>query len=128
MGAGSSELRVGRFEDLEAWQKAIELAVITYKITDTFPKSEIYALTNQMRRASSSISANIAEGFSRHGIKDKLHFYSIAAGSLTELKSFVYLAEKLGYLSTDDQQQTLTEIEPTHKLLNGLIRSTKERL
>lgn len=70
------------FEDLEVWQKAIDLAVEIYSITKTYPKEELYALSNQMRRAASSISANIAEGYGRYNIKEKTQFYKIANGSL----------------------------------------------
>lgn len=90
-----------KFEDLTCWQEAIDLAVVIYRQTGTFPNSERFGLTNQLRRAASSISANIAEGFGRHTNKDKNKFYSIAYGSLLETKSFIYLAAKLGYLPQD---------------------------
>lgn len=120
-------IKTQQFEDLEAWQNALDLAVATYRLTDTFPKSEIYSLTSQMRRASSSISANIAEGYGRHGVKEKLQFYRIASGSLTELKSFCYLSEKIGYISKIELEAILLSIISTHKLINGLIRSIKDR-
>ena len=118
---------ITRFEDLEAWQRALELSVSIYTVTKSFPKSEIYSLTNQMQRASSSISANIAEGFSRYGAKEKLQFYRIAAGSLTELKSFCYLSQKIGYLNQEELVRLIDSIEINHKLINALIRSIKER-
>jgi four helix bundle protein len=118
---------VTRFEDLEAWQEALDLSVSIYRTTKKFPSSEIYSLTNQMQRASSSVSANIAEGFSRYGTKEKLQFYRIAAGSLTELKSFCYLSQKIGYLDQEELSQLIDAVETTHKLINALIRSIKER-
>ncbi|NCU30899.1 four helix bundle protein [Candidatus Saccharibacteria bacterium] len=120
-------LRIYSFEDLEAWKIAIDISVMTYKITASFPKSEIYSLTNQMRRASSSISANIAEGYGRYSTKEKCQFYKIANGSLYELKSFFYLAEKLGFIDGS----VLKEIQPiltsSQKLTAALIRSIKDR-
>lgn len=115
------------FEQLEVWQKAIDLAVETYQLTDEFPKSEIYSLTNQMRRASSSISANIAEGYGRHGYKEKLQFYKIANGSLLELKSFCYLSQRLGYLNKQQLEGILPRFTALQKLLNALIRSIREK-
>ena len=120
-------MKTQQFEDLEAWQSALNLAVKIYQMTEDYPKSEIYSLTNQMRRASSSISANIAEGYGRYGVKEKVQFYRIAAGSLTELKSFSYLSERIGYINSADLSIILDEITKTHKLINALIRSIKER-
>lgn len=114
------------FEQLEVWQKAIDLAVQIYRTTDSFPKSEIYSLTNQMRRASSSVSANIAEGYGRHSYKEKLQFYKIANGSLLEVKSFCYLANKLGYIPDKDLDLVLSKIVPIQKLVNALIKSIRD--
>ena len=93
------------FEELDVWQKAQDLAVEVYKTTKIFPSDELYGITSQLRRASSSISANIAEGFGRSGRKDKAHFMTIAYGSLLETKNFLYLAARLGYI----HQQQLDE-------------------
>lgn len=115
------------FEQFEVWQKAIDLAVSIYKTTDAFPKTEIYSLTNQMRRASSSVSANIAEGYGRHGAKEKLQFYKIANGSLLEVKSFCYLAQRLGFLTDKELQKLLSEFTTLQMLLNALIKSIREK-
>ncbi len=115
------------FEQLEVWQQAIDLAVSIYKITDSFPKSEIYSLTNQMRRASSSVSANIAEGYGRHGFKEKLQFYKIANGSLLETKSFCYLATRLGYMDQKQLDEILPLFISVQKMTNAMIKSVKER-
>jgi four helix bundle protein len=111
------------FEDLEVWQKAIDLAVEIYSITKTYPKEELYALSNQMRRAASSISANIAEGYGRYNIKEKTQFYKIANGSLLEVKSFCYLSQKLGYITVEELDTILLGIVPLQKQLNALIRA-----
>ncbi len=115
------------FEKLLAWQAARELAKQTYILTRSFPRDEQFALTNQMRRAASSVSANIAEGFSRQTIADKLHFYTMAAGSLTELQSFLYIAMDVGYINEKERMVIYTYSVKAHKLLIGLIKSTRNR-
>ena len=114
------------FEDLEAWQQALELAVTIYEITKKFPKDEQFAMTNQMRRAAYSISANLAEGYGRHGAKEKIQFYKIANGSLLELKSFCYLANRIGYISDPELDTLLKQFIPNQKLINALIKSIRE--
>ena len=84
-------IKIQSFEQLHAWQEAQTLAVFVYTIIKQFPKNEIFGLTSQIKRASSSVSANIAEGFGRRTIADKLHFYAIAYGSLLETKNFPHL-------------------------------------
>ncbi len=116
------------FEKLLAWQAARKLTKDIYVATKTFPRDEIFALTSQMRRASSSVCANIAEGFSRSTIPDNLHFYSIAAGSLTELQSFTYIALDVEYIDEPQRQKLYNKCVAAHKLLNGLIKSTKRRI
>ena len=115
------------FEKLVAWQCARLLTKQVYEITANFPKDEQFGLTNQMRRAANSIGANMAEGFSRQTIADKLHFYSMAPGSLTELQSFLYTALDVSYI--DEKQKTLpyNQSVKTHKLITGLMKSTKRK-
>lgn len=120
--------RVEKFEDLEAWKIAIDVAVKIYALTSTFPKLELYSLTNQMRRAAASVSANIAEGFGRYNTKEKMQFYKIANGSLLELKSFCYLSERLAYIDETQLETLLSIITSSQKLTSALIRSQKERL
>ena len=116
--------KIESFEQLTVWQQSIEFCVLIYKNTDNFPKSEQFGLTNQLRRASSSISANIAEGFGRRSKNDKLHFYTIAYGSLLEVKSFLYLAQKLDYLN--DISSILKYASNLQKLLNAFMTSTRK--
>lgn len=128
MEARSSDLGVGKrpvrsFEDLNVWQESQQLAVEVYRVSKTFPKDEIFGLTSQLRRAVASVSANIAEGFGRSTVKDKLNFLSIAYGSLLETKNFIYLAEKLGYLDKSTTSVILEKITICQKLLNGFRRS-----
>lgn len=115
------------FEDLTAWQVAIDLAKQIYKLTAKFPKEEIFALTNQIRRCSSSVSANIAEGFGRRSPADKVHFYQIAYGSLLETKNFLYLSGELGFADSSSINDLIEFVNRTQKLLNALISSTRRR-
>ena len=121
------EQGVRSFEDLVVWQEARQLAKQVYEVTRTFPKDEQFALTSQMRRASTSVTANIAEGFSRQTIADKANFYSMALGSLTELQSFSYTALDVGYIDDATRVKMYNQSVRTHKLLTGLIKSTKRR-
>ena len=111
------------FTQLEAWKKAMELAVKIHKITSAFPKEELYGITSQMRRAASSVPANIAEGFGRQTAADKLHKYVQARGELIELKSHIHYCRHVAYLASDESRDLLlAECSVVHKLLNGLIR------
>lgn len=112
-------IKIKSFEDLTVWQESQNLAVEVYKITKQFPKDELFAMTNQLKRASSSISANIAEGFGRKTVKDKLHFYTMAYGSLLEVKNFLYLSNKLSFLSDKDLASALLQCESCQKLINA---------
>ena len=115
--------KIKSFEQLVAWRKAQDFAVDIYSITKTFPKDEQFALTNQIRRASTSISANIAEGFGRRSKRDKQNFYVIAYGSLLEVKNFLYLSERLNYINTLTLQSLIEKSTDCQKLLNALIKS-----
>ena len=111
--------KIQSFEDLTVWQESQNLAVIIYKVTTQYPTSEQFALTNQLRRAVASISANIAEGFGRETSKDKLHFYTMAYGSLLETKNFLYLSQKLGYITQDELSDILPQTISCQKLINA---------
>lgn len=86
------------FEKLNVWQECMEFTVNIYKLTENFPKTELYSLTDQIRRSSSSISANIAEGCSRNSKKDQAHYTTIAYSSLMEMLNHLILAHKLEYV------------------------------
>jgi four helix bundle protein len=111
--------KIQSFEDLTVWRESQELAVDVYRVTKAFPKEELFGITSQLRRAVSSVSANIAEGFGRASKNDKLHFYVIAYGSLLETKNFLYLSEKLGYLSRDELDVLISRTVSCQKLLNA---------
>ena len=114
------------FEQLIAWQKARELAVTVYKLMESFPTEEKFALTNQIRRAASSVPANIAEGYGRRGLKEKVQFYTVGYGSLLELKSHLHLSVDLGYLSSADMGAVAEKITDVQKLVNALISSINQ--
>ena len=118
--------KIRSFTDLVAWKEAHKLAIIVYKITDEFPQKETYTLTDQARRSAISISSNIAEGFSRQGQKEKLQFYYIAKGSLTELQNQLLLAKDVGYITKETFGQLAEQSVKVSKLLNGLIKSIKK--
>ncbi|MFV1884236.1 MAG: four helix bundle protein [Balneola sp.] len=98
------------FKDLLVWQKAHNFVLNAYKLSEEFPKTEIYGLTSQFRRAAISIAANIAEGFKKRGNKDKARFYNIAQGSLEECQYYLILIEDLGYGKTQRLTGDLTEV------------------
>lgn len=109
---------------LRAFALADDVALLTYKLTKDFPKSEQFGLTSQMRRAAVSVPSNIVEGCARDSGPDYLRFLDIAFGSLRELDYQVSLATRLGFLSSDTElHHKLTE---TSKVLGGLIRSLRK--
>ena len=92
------------------WQKAHAFVLDVYRVTETFPKSELYGLSSQFRRAAVSIPANLAEGFKKRGKADKLRFYNIAQGSLEECHYYLILVHDLGYGDTDALAERLHEV------------------
>lgn len=115
--------KIRSFEDLLAWQEARKLAKLIYALTAKFPAGEVFGLTSQMRRAAVSVGANIAEGFSRRTTKDKCQFYTIAAGSLTELKSEAVTCKDLGYIAPGIYADFLSQAGIVGRLLTGLRKS-----
>src|SRR3989344_2633950 len=107
------------FKDLIVWQKSRDLAVKIYKVTERFPKSELYGLTSQMRRAVISISSNIAESYHRFHSKEKQQFLAIAFGSGSELESQIEIA-KILYPAVDFQN-TENDILEIMKILNNFL-------
>lgn len=110
------------YQELIVWQKAVDLCVLIYKITDTFPKSELYGLTNQIRRSSVSIPSNIAEG-SMRGHKEFIQFLKVSYGSGGELETQLIIALKVGFLGKKDFDQIYNLLEEVMKMLNKLISS-----
>jgi len=117
--------KIKSFTDLKTWQEGHKLVILVYKITKKLPKEEIYSLIDQMRRAASSITSNIAEGFGRRGYKEKIQFYYLAQGSLTELKNQILIAKDVGYLNGEDISSLVEQANTAHQLLQGLITKSK---
>lgn len=121
-------MAVQSYRQLIAWQKAMELVTQIYNLTNDFPKTEIYGLTSQIRRAAVSIPSNIAEGQGRDSTKEFLHHLSIAYGSLMELETQLLIAESLTYLPAETAKFTLEKTAETGRLINGLSRSLKTKI
>lgn len=117
--------KIKSFTDLVAWQEAHKLVLMVYEITRKYPKEEIFGLTNQTRRASVSTSSNIAEGFSRNTPKDKLQFYCISLGSLTETQDQLLIARDVGYINRVEFNKIADQTIIVNKLVNGLIKKIK---
>jgi len=113
------------YRDLEVWQIGLDLVETIYRHTGGFPKSELFGLSAQMRRAAVSIPSNIAEGQARSSSKEFLHFLSIALGSLAELSTQLELASRLGYM---EAQAALAQSELLGKKLHCLRTSIRDRL
>lgn len=122
----ANQAKIRTFKDLYSWQEAHKLVLLIYKVTNKFPSKEDYALTSQMRRATVSVSSNIAEGFSRKSSREKSQFFSTALGSLTELQSQLLVARDVKYLSSEVYESLNLQSIGVHKLINGLIKSTKK--
>ncbi len=115
------------FWELDAWKKAHQLVLEVYSLTNSFPKEERYGMTDQMRRASSSVTANIAEGFERYHFKDKTRFYYQARGSVAEVQNFIMLAKDLTYINVETCERVGERIKEIKMLFNGLIRAISKQ-
>lgn len=110
------------YHKLIVHQKADALVFEIYKLTNTFPKEEMFGLISQMRGAAVSVAANIAEGYMRQGTKDKVRFFNLAQGSLVELEYFLEFSEKLKYITKEEFNKIYPLKDEVGKLLNGYIK------
>ncbi|MBZ5679931.1 MAG: four helix bundle protein [Acidobacteriia bacterium] len=113
------------YKDLIAWRKSMEMVTEIYRASRTFPRDELYGLTNQLRRAAVSVPSNIAEGQARFSHKEFHHFLSHARGSLVEIETQLMIAHNLGYLSAKEGSALLGKAAELGRILNGLIASTR---
>jgi len=120
--------RTNSFKDLIVWQKSHQLVLAIYSITKTFPKEEIFSLTNQVRRASVSIAANISEGYKKKTIPNKLNFINIAEGSLEEVKYYIILSKDLKYIDEKNYEQLYNYAEEVGRLISGYEKAISKRL
>jgi len=115
------------FEEMPVWQKAMDLAVRIFDLTEKLPRKEDYGLTSQIRDSGLSVSGNIAEGFGRKHTKDKLNFYFNSRGSLAETKSHLIYGCKVGYFSNTDFETCSALISEIWKELNSVINSLSKK-
>lgn len=113
------------FRDLIVWQKSHQLVLNIYGVITKFPKEETYALTSQIKRAAVSVPANIAEGFKKKTLPNKLNFLSHSEGSLEEVRYYLILAKDLAYINLEEYTEMEIMCEEVSKLINGYSKSMK---
>jgi four helix bundle protein len=106
--------------DLDVWNKAMDLVVAVYQVSASFPREEAFGLSSQVRRAAVSVPSNIAEGHSRKSTAEFMRHISIAQGSLSELETQLLISERLGYITSGQQEELLGASSEIGKMLNGL--------
>ncbi|NNE66763.1 MAG: four helix bundle protein [Pyrinomonadaceae bacterium] len=110
-------------ERLNVWKKSIDLSVSIYNVTECFPKREWYGLAQQLRRASVSVSSNIAEGSARSSKKEFLHFLAIAQGSASEIATQILIAKRLGYVSSEEYRSFYADSDEIGRMISGLRKT-----
>ena len=121
-------MTVRHYRELEVWQLAMDLAVECYSATKAFPSDERFGLISQIRRAASSIPANIAEGQGRSHTKEFLQHLSIAKGSLTELETHLLLSQRIGFLDESKLDPLLATADRISRMISGLRKALEKRL
>lgn len=120
-----SEVR--SYRDLLVWQRAMDIAAVTYELTRTYPRDELFGLTSQSRRAAASIAANIAEGYGRASRRTYSHFLRIAQGSLKELETHLILAERVNVTPRGSTEALLDQADELGRMLRSLISKVQEQ-
>lgn len=115
--------KIRRLEDIQAWIEARKFAKVVFEITKKLPAQEKFGITAHLNENVRHIPANIAEGFARFYVRDSVQFYRIALGSLNEIKSDTYLCSDRGYISIQELNSCLKQIDLVEKLLIGLANS-----
>jgi four helix bundle protein len=116
------------FRELKIWQDAMEITKSTYKLTKSFPSSEIYGLTSQINRAVVSIPSNIAEGAGRNGNKEFTQFLNIAMGSCFEVETQLILAYEFTYVKKDDYELLILQLNKLERMINSLILTLRKQI
>ena len=119
---------VNSYQDLKVWQKGMDLAEASYRLTRNFPKEELFGMTSQIRRATSSIPANIAEGWGREGTKEFIQFLKIAQGSLKEVETHLLLSQRVELVTLNQVQPLLNQATEIGKMIRSLIGSLRRKL
>jgi four helix bundle protein len=109
------------FRDLKVWQRAHQITLAIYRSTRNFPREETYGMVSQLRRCSSSVAANIAEGCGRSGNAEFGRFLTVAMGSASELEYFFLLARDLAYLSRENHEAVAQDVVEMRRMLNRLL-------
>lgn len=117
--------KIRKFTDLDAWKEGHKLVLSIYEITRQFPKEELFCLVSQLRRCVVSVTSNIAEGFSRQSYKEKIQFYSVALGSVTELQNQLLISKDVNYISKERFDCIANQAIKVHKIINGLIKGCR---
>ena len=112
-------------KNLDVWKEAVAFASQIYRVTEGFPKTEIYGLTSQMRRAVVSVPSNIAEGAARSSNREFAHFLSISGGSLSEIDTQIEIASNLGFMNLEQKQELDVKMVSISRKLSGLIKKIK---
>jgi four helix bundle protein len=110
------------YRDLDVWNESMSLAADIYEMTRTFPREEMFGMTSQMRRASVSVAANIAEGYGRQQTRPFIQFLRLSQGSVKELETLVQLAQRVGLMASGSANQAMVRCERIGKMLVGLVR------
>ena len=118
-------MKIKSFTELTVWQRAHELALLVYKLTAAFPRAEMFGMVSQLRRASASVAANIAEGFGRRTTGELLRSLQIAAGELEETRYFMILSRDLGYVTAPGFEKAWALCDSVGQLISALGRSLK---
>ena len=120
-------MAIKSYRDLLVWQRAMSLAEESFRLTEHFPRREIYGLTAQLRRSAISIPANIAEGNGRRSTREYLHFLSVALGSTLELETQMLLAVRLNYVQESDAARSFEMTAELGRMMHGLRNSLGRR-
>jgi len=117
--------KIKKFSDLRFWQEGHILVIMIYKVTKFFPKEEQFGLISRLRRAVVSVTSNVAEGFGRDTMKDKVHFYIMAFVSVNEVQNQLLVSKDIGFLETSRWNDLEERVILVSKMLNGLIKKSK---
>ena len=120
--------KLSSYRELEVWKRGMSLVIELYRLTSYFPTSELYGITNQVRRSAVSVPANIAEGWGRESSKNYVQFLRTSRGSLFELETIITISNNLDYLSIDQYTGIRREIEELGKMLNSIIQKINTRI
>jgi four helix bundle protein len=116
------------YRDLQVWTKAHKLTLDLYRVSQAFPREEIYGITSQLRRAAVSIGANLAEGCGRRTSTELARFVRIATGSASELDYHLLLSRDLGFINNEDFNRTSSDLTEVRKMLTSFLISVEEQI